>query len=86
MRGSTHTGRTGAGHSTVCRIHISAPAHLDGNRIDYILIGAGENIDGLWRTNAVSVFGQTGSSGMPPSDHYGVRAKLELVHLFGERA
>jgi endonuclease/exonuclease/phosphatase family metal-dependent hydrolase len=54
------------------------------HRIDYILTGSGPSFRGLWRANEVAVFGQTGASGMPPSDHYGVVAKLELVSLFGE--
>jgi endonuclease/exonuclease/phosphatase family metal-dependent hydrolase len=46
------------------------------HRIDYILTGSGPSFERLWRVNDVSVFGQSGSSGLPPSDHYGVRAEL----------
>jgi endonuclease/exonuclease/phosphatase family metal-dependent hydrolase len=52
------------------------------HRIDYILTGAGPAFPKLWRANDVRVFGQSGPSGTTPSDHYGVRAELELVSLF----
>ena len=54
------------------------------HRIDYIMTGAGPRFDQLWRVNEVSVFGQTGSNVLPPSDHYGVRAVLEATGLFGQ--
>jgi endonuclease/exonuclease/phosphatase family metal-dependent hydrolase len=51
------------------------------HRIDYILTGSGPRFEQLWRAQEVEVFGRGPES--PPSDHYGVRAELELVGLFG---
>jgi endonuclease/exonuclease/phosphatase family metal-dependent hydrolase len=48
-------------------------------RIDYILTGISYAFQRLWRANDVTVFGTSSGSGVPPSDHYGVHADLELV-------
>jgi endonuclease/exonuclease/phosphatase family metal-dependent hydrolase len=47
------------------------------HRIDYILTGTGPEFAHVWGTTDVVVFG-TGEES-PPSDHYGVRADLQLV-------
>lgn len=49
------------------------------HRIDYVLTGAGDQFDHLWRAEGAEVFGQSSPAGEPPSDHYGALAELRLV-------
>jgi endonuclease/exonuclease/phosphatase family metal-dependent hydrolase len=82
---SVHGGQGGWTFDGLANPHIRRRP-FGRHRIDYILTGGGQGIERLWRTNDAAVFGQSGPSDLPPSDHYGVRAELELVTLYGEPA